>query len=288
LFAQKGVELTHTEAADLVARLFGAQAWSHLAQQLEQGSATASKLVHVAQPQRRNIHLVDVLRDHYGMWGDCPAFPRKSWEYEVSNEDTLLGYWPWVAGQNALYAEDLQEDSAWNGTVEFQLLPPCKVTLAGGASYAWDIETHLSDFWGDLNREQEVHKPGLAILTLDNALLERLRSCMPGERAMMARKDGVFGLLFEEQFASSTSDTPSSGAALGRALPSEADVRARLLARISRGIAERYPEVDFALPQTSRVYKGRCAIWTFMPLEIAEKQKLKQHFLADYDLMLAS
>ena len=31
------------------------------------------------------------------LWAEDPRFPRRDWHYEVSNDDTLLGYWDWVA-----------------------------------------------------------------------------------------------------------------------------------------------------------------------------------------------
>ncbi len=35
------------------------------------------------------------------MWKEDPEFPRKDWQYEVANDDTLLGYWDWVYDQKA-------------------------------------------------------------------------------------------------------------------------------------------------------------------------------------------
>lgn len=33
---------------------------------------------------------------HGGHWGEHPDYPRCDWRYEVANEDTSQGYWPWV------------------------------------------------------------------------------------------------------------------------------------------------------------------------------------------------
>ncbi len=30
-------------------------------------------------------------------WGEDPEFPVADWQYEVSNGDTRMGYWEWVA-----------------------------------------------------------------------------------------------------------------------------------------------------------------------------------------------
>lgn len=34
-----------------------------------------------------------------GHWGEHPDHPVSDWQYEVSNDDTRLGYWAWVANQ---------------------------------------------------------------------------------------------------------------------------------------------------------------------------------------------
>lgn len=32
----------------------------------------------------------------YGPWGEHPEHPVAYWKYAVANDDTRLGYWPWV------------------------------------------------------------------------------------------------------------------------------------------------------------------------------------------------
>ncbi|MFZ3482050.1 hypothetical protein [Sphingomonas sp. 3-13AW] len=39
---------------------------------------------------------------HSGVWGQHPDYAVSDWQYEVSNCDTRLGYWDWVAGQISL------------------------------------------------------------------------------------------------------------------------------------------------------------------------------------------
>lgn len=34
----------------------------------------------------------------YG-WGECPEYPVETWQYEVANGDTRLGYDEWVKNQ---------------------------------------------------------------------------------------------------------------------------------------------------------------------------------------------
>lgn len=48
------------------------------------------------------------LQDRYGVWGEHPDYPVLDWVNEVSNDDTRLGYWDWVAHQMS-YGD--QEDS---------------------------------------------------------------------------------------------------------------------------------------------------------------------------------
>lgn len=36
-------------------------------------------------------------REHGGHWGAHPEHPVEDWRFEVANDDTRLGYWPWVA-----------------------------------------------------------------------------------------------------------------------------------------------------------------------------------------------
>jgi len=37
------------------------------------------------------------LAERYGLDGEHPDYPRKDWKYEVTNDDTKLGYWDWVS-----------------------------------------------------------------------------------------------------------------------------------------------------------------------------------------------
>lgn len=34
-----------------------------------------------------------------GHWGEHPDHPVQDWQAEVANDDTRMGYWPWVASQ---------------------------------------------------------------------------------------------------------------------------------------------------------------------------------------------
>jgi hypothetical protein len=41
------------------------------------------------------------LIDEHGYWGEIANYPRADWKYEVANDDTVLGYWDWVAAKQA-------------------------------------------------------------------------------------------------------------------------------------------------------------------------------------------
>ena len=43
--------------------------------------------------------LVETYGGVRGCWGECPAYPRADWRYEVANGDTNLGYWEWLQHQ---------------------------------------------------------------------------------------------------------------------------------------------------------------------------------------------
>jgi hypothetical protein len=39
-------------------------------------------------------------------WGEDPAYPRRDWAYDVSNNDTSLGYWEWVKHNRESHKDD--------------------------------------------------------------------------------------------------------------------------------------------------------------------------------------
>lgn len=44
-------------------------------------------------------HVIAIRQCGDDVWGECKQYPREDWAYEVSNKDTVLGYWEWVVGQ---------------------------------------------------------------------------------------------------------------------------------------------------------------------------------------------
>jgi len=37
------------------------------------------------------------------VWGEDEQFPREDWRYEVTNDDTNLGYWEWVKSMRVVH-----------------------------------------------------------------------------------------------------------------------------------------------------------------------------------------
>jgi len=249
-FAAKGVKLPHTQALDLVARTKGFEAWSHMQQATRKSETVAA---------RKAVSLADVLCEHYGAWSECPAYPLEDWQYEAANKDTYRGYWSWVAAQ-------VEADRA-DCSLEFEPGAPVDVRLPGGKQARWHIEHYLSGRDGELNHFAEHTKPGLAVLSLDAALLESLRELMWDEATFIVRKDGRFGILFEAEYCSRESeaefleDAPEELAQC----KSHDEVVTSLLAALAR-LQPQYG-LEMCVPDSSVIVHDRPAVWAFMPMD---------------------
>jgi hypothetical protein len=274
-FSNKNASLSHTEALNLLAQLKGYEAWSHLQKAAKSNSpkATAAK---TRKPAKKLLTLSQALQDHYGVWGEFSAFPRRDWEYEVENHDTNLGYWDWVV--STLEARDLLCCAT-----EFTPMPTAEVTLPDGTTTRWWLENNLTDRWGSFNEHAADRKSGLAILQLDEALaleerlLERLREQMYDETTFIARKDGKFGLLYEVEYCSRESeaelckDDPKE---LEQYKPHEVVVAALL--KGLRTVQETFPSVEMGIPDSDEIIWNRPAVWAFVPLDtLNEEQRSK-------------
>ncbi len=40
--------------------------------------------------------LIDEFKAEHGYWSEYPDYPQEDWKYQVSNGDTILGYWAWL------------------------------------------------------------------------------------------------------------------------------------------------------------------------------------------------
>lgn len=144
--------------------------------------------------------------------------------------------------------------------------PIVKVRPVGkdGAWEDWHISQNLTDRWGDLNEYSRENKP-LDILEEDPALLECLREQMWDEITFITRKDGKFGILFEVEFYSQESEEE----VLKEIDPvsySELKPHALVVSAILEGmkpLAERFPGVQFAVPDEAHIINDRPAAWAF-------------------------
>lgn len=246
-FVAKGAKITHTEALDLIAKLQGFEAWSHLSQVVPVAPLKAA--VSAAPPSRT---LKEVFTDHYGAWGQCGDFPKCDWRYETENDDTTLGYWDW--------ALDKLEDK---GLLESYVIePPLHVTLPEGSASTWTLQQNLSTRDGDINDVYFERKPALTILLADADLLEKLRKQMYSEDTFIVYKDNNFGILWELEFCSTASDgdDPQDGW-------KPHDVVVAALLEGLAALAPEYPNMEFCVPDPRYIVRDRPAVWGFVPVD---------------------
>ncbi|WP_448205338.1 hypothetical protein [Azospirillum sp. sgz302134] len=53
--------------------------------------------------------LIEEFGGERGVWGEHPDYPRSDWRCEVANDDTNLGYWPWVAHEIEVKESEAEE-----------------------------------------------------------------------------------------------------------------------------------------------------------------------------------
>lgn len=183
-------------------------------------------------------------------WSQHPVFPHEDWQREVSELNTLRGYWDWVASQ----IEQRHDEEQGRSEVKD---PAVKVRQVGGpeGETQWLISQNLTDRWGDINYHNAANKP-LAELEENKDLLERLRSQMVGEETFIVRKDGKYGILFEMEFLSIESEDDES------LKPHDEVVEALL--RGMQKIAENFPGIELAVPDKAEIVNERPAAWAFV------------------------
>lgn len=158
-----------------------------------------------------------------------------------------------------------------------------RVYTADGES-TWNISCDLTDRWGEINYAGKEKKP-LFALESDSVLLERLRRQLMDESSFIVRKDGIWGVLLEEEFCTDASDPNDE-----TKYDSEACVLRRLQTRIAE-LAKLWPGVDFAIGHPELVHNGRLAIWAFVPdgrLLKGERALLLHHVLVGHTVRYVS
>ena len=259
-FMSKGALLSHTEALDIMAKLQGYEAWSHLQKATRDSRAPERALPAAPPPGPKTAR--EVLIEQYGLHGNCPASGRELW----NAQDCTLEYWDWVVDRLA------QSDDWKAGPLTFPAPAPIAVTLPGGQASQWYIEQNLSTRCGELNFAFRERKPGLMLLAHDTALFERLCGEMWDEATFVVRKDNAFGLLFEAEFLSQESEARADDEDVAQYLPR--DVVMASLANKLVELAKGYPDVEFCVPDPAEIWAERPAVWGFFKLNtLTEEQR---------------
>lgn len=125
------------------------------------------------------------------------------------------------------------------------------------ANHPW-----LTDRWGDLNSNYE-SDPAYAKLEKNTVLLEELQKQMWDEITFIAHKDGRFGILFEVEYCSKESEE-DDGEEWYANLKPQAEV-VKILMDGMKLLAEKFPGVQFAVPDEAVIVQNRPAAWAFVP-----------------------
>lgn len=149
-----------------------------------------------------------------------------------------------------------------------------EVTMINGEQSTWNISTNLGNAYlfpieRDVVIAAHPDPESLFLLRDDKAMQAVLRSMMlseVSEHAMVARKDGVFGVLYYRHFDCAESDIGGSKAA-----PSRGRVVRRILADIGSELSlnPRFPSgIDIAIPAPSPASHNQVALWIFVPQQV--------------------
>lgn len=134
------------------------------------------------------------------------------------------------------------------------------VTAIDGSTAEWLISQNLTDRWGEINEFDAEKKPLHELLSQPD-LLGCLRDQMTSEVTFVARKDGVFGLLYEVEYQSIESE--GDDAESDRLKPHE-DVVAALITAMQQN-THRFPGIAMCVPSTDEICNDRPAVWAFVP-----------------------
>lgn len=266
-FAAKGASLSHGESLDLFAQLQGFKAWSHMQQAT---AKTAPKTKASKVKKEAQISLKDLLIEQYGIDGE---FPHVSVDAAAGYRKAGQDYWDFVV-QYVTDMAHLEDNRQLDVPHLFPVLQPVEVTLPDGSLGKWHIEQNLSTREGELNFHLQERKPGLALLCLDDVLYGKLQAQMWDETTFIVRKDNQLGLLFEVEYLSRESEEAHDDEAAN--YKSHAEM-VKLLTTGLRPLAEKYPQVQFCVPDCYQIINDRPAVWGFYKLDSlteAEREEL--------------
>lgn len=141
--------------------------------------------------------------------------------------------------------------------------PIAKVLLPGSGPEKWEqwhISQNLTDRWGDLNYHNALNKP-LEPLEDESDLVQRLREQMWEESTFIVRKDGEYGILFEEEYCSIESE---EGHTDGTSVYKPHEDVVKILLSGLKDLEPRFPGVLFAVPEKVNIVNERPAVWAFV------------------------
>lgn len=151
-------------------------------------------------------------------------------------------------------------------------LTPVEVTMINGEQSTWCISTKLGDAHSLPTLRPHADAESIGLLSDDLRLQASLKSMLLSEvsnNATVARKDGVFGVLYYRHFDCAESDLASRKTAANRGR-----VIRRIQADISSEISlnPRFPEeIGIAIPPTSPDSYNQVALWIFVPHTIVSE-----------------
>ena len=139
-------------------------------------------------------------------------------------------------------------------------IPVWSATEAGKQE-TWKISQNLTDRWGSINWVNLQHKPLGALIggqEQPKDLLTHLRAQMVDELTFIVRKDGKFGILFEQEFCCRESE-PDDEADYQPRDQVESEVRKR-----TAPLVKAFPQVQFALADPGQMVCDRSGLWAFV------------------------
>lgn len=139
----------------------------------------------------------------------------------------------------------------------------------------WHISQNPTDRWGVLNEHNAAHKPFDALR--ESGRLAALRDQMWDETTFVVRKDGEFGILFEVEYCSQESeeDVRAEDPKWYASLKSQAEVIKTLLAGLKL-LSERFPGVEFGVPDEANIIQNRPAAWAFVADGLLNEQQREE------------
>lgn len=312
LTLQSGKVMTYTDALDVLARMDGYEAHSHmqsvqptqpaapLAVSKQEADATAPE-ADIA-PARSDVVLTSYIDDFLSEGGESAHYPKSDWQYEVDNGDTRLGYRDWLLAKLEQTSRDdilphIHELGACAFIEVIELVnqtsftklsePRVRVWDSKGAETHWDMEPNLFDRWGEINTYRPETKPGfIALAMLTPEKHQMLQDSMAEEMCFIGTRFGVPGIFAEFEMCTLETET-DRGDRLDGLYPD-----AEILPALKKAMAlskahEKFPGAEFALCD-SEDYSPceRHCITAFVPLTVLESKENPQEFMEGVCKML--